>query len=271
MASDNHANYAKIGLTVVLGVVAIVATLIYLGGAWGKGEEILVETYYDKSVSGLSVGSAVNFRGVKVGEVKEIAFVGNHYDVSGADNSRIYILMSLDGRTMIGRKSRSVSEASVAEHWSLMVDRLGLRATVTASGITGLSRIECDYNVGNPPEKPAITWTPEHLYIPPKISLLDSFSDSATKVMNQINKMDLSIAWSNMNSIVESLAAMGESTRSMIESRQGELDRLMADLGEAASSARDLLSKLRDNPSLLIREQTPAPLEETRGSGAGAY
>ena len=81
MARDNHASYTRIGLTVVIGVVAIVATLIYLGGMRGRGSEILVETYYDKPVAGLSVGSVVNFRGVKIGEVRELSFVGNKYVV----------------------------------------------------------------------------------------------------------------------------------------------------------------------------------------------
>ena len=73
MAADNHAHYRRIGFTVILGIVAIQATLVYLGGVGNSAHEILVETYYDNSVSGLSVGSDVNFRGVKLGTVKEIS------------------------------------------------------------------------------------------------------------------------------------------------------------------------------------------------------
>ena len=79
MASDNHASYTRIGLTVVIGIAAVVGSLIYLGGMRGRDSEVYAETYYDKSVSGLSVGSAVNFRGVKLGEVREITFVGSKY------------------------------------------------------------------------------------------------------------------------------------------------------------------------------------------------
>ena len=35
---SNHANYAKIGFTVVLGIVATVAVLVYLGGAVGDDD-----------------------------------------------------------------------------------------------------------------------------------------------------------------------------------------------------------------------------------------
>lgn len=258
MSNENHASYTKIGLTVILGIAAIVATLIYLGGIRGEGDVILAETYYDKSVNGLSVGSAVNFRGVKIGEVREISFVGSKYDVKGPNNSRIYILMALN-RNFFGLKE----EMSVEAYSKLLVDKLGLRATVTASGITGLSRIECDYNPVNPPKAPEVSWQPKNFYIPPKISLLDSFSDSATKVMNQINRIDISVVWSNMNAIVESLSAMSESTRNLIDSRQGELDKLLVDLSDATSAAKTLIEKLRDNPSLIIREQVVSPLPET--------
>ena len=84
--ASNHASYAKIGLTVMLGVAAIIGALVYLGGAWGSDDRVYAETYTDRSVSGLSVGSAVNFRGVKLGEVKEITFVGQPVKIGEAGN-----------------------------------------------------------------------------------------------------------------------------------------------------------------------------------------
>ena len=57
MASDNHASYTRIGLTVVIGVAAIVGSLIYLGGMRGRDNEVIAETYYDKPVSGLPPGA----------------------------------------------------------------------------------------------------------------------------------------------------------------------------------------------------------------------
>ena len=59
MAEDNHASYAKVGLTVVLGVAAVVGSLIYFGGAGRDKCVFMGETYYDDPVSGLSVGSEV--------------------------------------------------------------------------------------------------------------------------------------------------------------------------------------------------------------------
>ena len=261
MASDNHASYTRIGLTVVIGVAAIVGSLIYLGGMRGRDSEILVETYYDKPVAGLSVGSVVNFRGVKIGEVREISFVGNKYVVEGQDGSRIYILLALDGRTLA---AADVDEGEFVARIRRDVAARGLRVSVVSSGITGLSRMECDfYNPENLDPVPPLTWTPRHAYIPAKISLFDNLAVAATKVMNQINRMDLNAAWSNINASVEALAAATDSARTMIQTRQSDVDRILDDISETVTSLKSLSAELKRNPSLLIRERTPVRLEET--------
>ena len=250
--ASNHASYAKIGLTVMLGVTAIIGALVYLGGAWGSDDRVYAETYTDRSVSGLSVGSTVNFRGVKLGEVKEITFVGNKYRcMDHKDARRIYILMSF----------RKKDLGLYAEKTDLLV-KAGMRATVTASGITGLSRIELDI-ADDATSAPELSWEPEHPYIPSAVSLMASFSDSATKVMNQINRMDLDAAWSNIHSAVESMARASEGVCNMLETRRGDFDRIVEDAAEAASSLRDTAAELRRNPSLLVRERRAGRLDET--------
>ena len=260
MASDNHANYALVGLTVLLGVAGIVAALLYLGGIRDQGDLVYAETYYDKSVSGLSVGSAVNFRGVKIGEVKEIDFVGNHYAVQGAENQRIYILMGFPQKMVREWDHEGCGPDRVVRD---LVSENGVRATVTASGITGLSRIELD-NQPNAGQPPPISWKPRHSYIPPAVSLLDSFSDSATKVMNQINTMDLNAAWSNINASVQALAHTTDGARQMMETRKADVERLVGDLSETLSAFKQFAEEVKDNPSLLLRERTRTPLPETK-------
>ena len=261
MANDNHTSYRRIGFTVFVGAIAIVLSLIYLGGVRGRGDEILAETYYDKPVSGLSVGSAVNFRGVKVGEVREISFIGSKYDVSGADNSRIYIQMALDGRALgVG----DLSQEEIREMLANLVKAFNMRATVTTSGITGLSRIELNYHhLEQLTEHRPVTWTPRLAFIPPQESLLDNISDAATKILNQINQMDLSAAWSNVTVAVESLARTSCSLQTMLESRRNDINRMLDDLSSTAGNIKQMASELRLNPSLLIRDRKPARLEET--------
>jgi len=262
MASDNHASYAKIGFTVFIGVVAIVATLIYLGGLRGRGGVFLAETYYDKPVTGLSVGSVVNFRGVKIGEVQEISLLGNKYEVDDKDMSRVYILMALDSQMI--SPGIKIDAKSYAETLRRLVVQRGLRATVKVNAVTGLARMEIDFIQGEDAKSmPMISWRPHHTFIPPTDSLIDSFSVAATKVMNQINRMDLNTFWSNLNASVESVSQCAETANVMMSSRQADVERIMDNLTTTSESLRALAAELRQNPSVLVRGAERQVLEET--------
>ena len=258
MASEGKTSYTKIGFIVVAGIVAVAGSLFYFGGVRGNGDLVYAETCFDRSVSGLSVGSAVNFRGVKIGEVKEISFVGNKYNVRGDDNLRVYIKMGFPRSRMTPYEDEGIGADEVIGY---MVDTVGLRATVSASGVTGLSRIELDAA----PDFLAIqpSWTPEYAYIPPKPSFIDNFSDSATRVMDQINRMDIAGVWSNVSASVESLARLVDGTKAMLESGRADADRIFGNISEAAASVRGLFDQLKDNPSLLVRERREERLPET--------
>ena len=52
MSRENSLSYAKIGFIVVVGLAAIIATVAYFLGYAKTSTEMLVETYYDKPVSG---------------------------------------------------------------------------------------------------------------------------------------------------------------------------------------------------------------------------
>lgn len=262
MANTTTPSVTKIGFVIVLGILAIVGTLLYLGGLNRDRDLVYAETYFENSVSGLSVGSPVNFRGVKLGEVSEIAFVGNYYRAYGLTNQMVFVKMAIPRRLVEGT-TPSEGFVSLSEEESLrrFVETLSLRATVTASGITGLSRIE----LNSQPDVQAmkISWQPMGVYIPPAQSLLDSFSDAATRVMNQLNKMDIAAVWADVASSVGAVAKTMESAQAITESRRGDIEKIMGDLSEITASLKDLVEEVKANPSLLIRERIAEPLPET--------
>ena len=251
----NQANYAKIGFAVAAGAAAIVATLVYLGGALGKGDVIYAETYSDTHVSGLSVGSAVNLRGVKVGEVRAISFIGAEYDdAQGDDVQKIYILMAFTARTL-HRASYEDSE----DHLRYLVGK-GLHATVTPSGVTGLSKIELNFPKADVEAAP-ISWRPRYICIPPAPSMFASFSDTMAKLMRQLNCMDF--AWSNIASVAESSANIAANVDELVDDGKAGIESIVRDMEEAATRVRELAADLKENPSLLIRPNDPDPLPET--------
>ena len=253
----NQANYAKIGSAVAAGAAAIVATLVYLGGALGKGDVIYAETYSDAPVSGLSVGSAVNLRGVKVGEVKEISFIGSEYDeAKGDDIPKIYILIAFTTSKM-----RTTEDEDPEEHLREIVKK-GIHATVTSSGVTGLSKIELNFP-RTPIETRPISWRPRHVCIPPAPSMLESFADSAARLMNQLNRMDFVAAWSNVAAVAESSANIAANVDELVGDGKAGIESIVRDMEEAAARVRELATDLGENPSLLIRANDPDPLPET--------
>jgi len=261
MASDNHAHYARIGFTVLIGAVAIAATLVYMGGFHDPNAELLVETYSDNPVNGLSVGSPVNLFGVKVGEVREISFALATYGSCGADTNdygRVSIVLALN------RKQLGYDEVTHEGMRDFIRARAasGLRATVTANGITGLSRVDLKFVENEtPPVLPK--WVPRHPLIPPHPSLMDSFAVAATKLMNKLKRMDFEVVWSNVNRTAEASARLSERADEMLESRRADVQRIVTDVGETSVMLREMVDMLKQNPSLLIRPSDPEPLPET--------
>src|SRR4030042_4168189 len=76
-------SYFKIGLFVIVGGLLILAAVVVLGSGLLRQEKAYFETYFDESISGLSVGSPVEFRGVRIGLVEKISFIRDEYDVLG--------------------------------------------------------------------------------------------------------------------------------------------------------------------------------------------
>ena len=258
MANDNEANFAKIGVFILAGIALIAGTLVYLGGMSGEKREYLVETYFSNDVSGLDVGSAVNFRGVRVGAVKEISFIGAVYDKVSPRHARdIYVLMALDSR--LCRMTANDSP----ERFVKRLREQGIHATVTASGITGLSRIEMNFPKTEVADE-KISWQPRHQFIPPAPSILESATDSAAKILRQLNRMDFMSVWSNVVRLTDHAAGMCESANGLIESERGHVTQILDNFDGAVSSLRSFAETISDNPSLLLRPRDAQPLSETR-------
>ena len=140
MAKDGKPDYFKTGFTAIACVAAIVIALAWCGGYLSKGGVILAETWYDAPVSGLSVGSAVDFRGVKIGQVKSISFIGSDYaSAADEDSQKVRIVLAIDGRLVSQRRDPTPEDAI------RRLVRKGVRASVASSGITGLSKVELNY------------------------------------------------------------------------------------------------------------------------------
>ena len=124
-------NRWKLGLFVVVGAAIALASLIAFGARTFSSSSERYVSYFDESVQGLDVGSAVKFRGVPVGRVEEI---GIEVDGDTLD-ARIPVRVSI--RTDAVRFS-SPGE-SVPLDLPALVQR-GLRARLAGAPLTNACR-----------------------------------------------------------------------------------------------------------------------------------
>src|SRR5215470_9526059 len=76
---EESKRFFRLGLFVFAAVLVLAAILFILGGRSLFQPTLTFETYFSESVSGLSVGAPVEFRGVPLGEVTEIRLSSAEY------------------------------------------------------------------------------------------------------------------------------------------------------------------------------------------------
>ena len=261
MAADSQPNYAKIGFFILAGVALVIGTLVYLGGFGAERHELIAETHFSYPVSGLDVGSAVNFRGVRVGSVRRISFIGAEYNEIGNpfDRRQIYVELSLDKRLF---RFGGTEAGDAHETLQRLVER-GLHATVSSSGVTGLSKIELNFPT-IPREDEKISWRPQYIVIPPAPSILQSAADSATQLLDQLNRMDFVAAWSNVVEVTGSANILLQDVTTLLEAQKGNVGEIMDNVREASTGLRAFTDEIRAHPASLLKSNTPERLDETR-------
>jgi ABC-type transporter Mla subunit MlaD len=161
------ATQLKIGLFVLCGIAAVAIAAVVLR-VEGRVPVVRYHTYFDESVSGLDVGSPVEFRGMRIGSVASIAIASDrrHIDVGLDINDR-------DGARI-----------------ELARTALALRARLESAGITGVKYVDLEPAAGPAPE---LSFEPDHRYIPARTSFLrdmqlraERVSESAPELLDRL-------------------------------------------------------------------------------------
>ncbi len=177
-------DYFKLGLFVIGGVVLLFVVLFALGAGKFFQRTYQMETYINESVNGLEVGTAVKFRGVRVGSVSEIGFVAGKYGKHAEGYRYVYVLCTLDKDIFGTMGPKSAREQAADE-----VTR-GLRARTISQGLTGQLFLGLDYvdPDRNPPLP--IDWEPASIYIPAAPSTLSKVEQAVLGISNTLTGLD---------------------------------------------------------------------------------
>jgi ABC-type transporter Mla subunit MlaD len=243
-------NYFWIGLF-VLGVLGLIIGGIVMVSADSMGvDAILMETYLDESVMGLSVGSELSHRGVPIGRIERITFVATVYEmaVGSRDLERfgryVLVVVAVDPK-------RVPTLGDDPEKFRLMMEeqvRQGLRLKLSYQGITGLAVLETDYVTVDRTTDLEINWEPKNIYIPSTPSLITSFTQAVDNVFQRLEKIDFEAVVNNINGNLTTLEKTLKDIR-MDEVRQ-TLVTFVGDLSATNQQLKKLLVKtehLADN------------------------
>jgi phospholipid/cholesterol/gamma-HCH transport system substrate-binding protein len=244
----------SIGLFVILGVVMGVVAIIWVGATsyFQKGETYV--SYFDESVQGLQLNSAVKFRGVDVGLVESIRVA--------PDNRNIGVVMKINMRDELQKNCL---------------------AQLKAAGITGIMFVELDLiKPGERDFSPKIDFPSEFPIIASRPSEMQRLVAGANEIVQKFNQVDAKgisdqliattkaleelIQGKQMTSILARVdAAAGNLDRITARADKilGEagLDKTLAEAREAIKGAQTMLVTVNDQ---VLGMQLPATLLKTR-------
>lgn len=239
-----------IGLFVIVGSLICALIIIWVGAAniFMKGS--LYAVYFDESVQGLQVDSAIKYRGVEIGKVQSI-------DVA-PDYRLIEVIMKIELEGDLQKQTV---------------------ATLKTAGITGIVFIELDrLKPGDLANSPKITFTSKYPVIPSRRSDISRFFADTGVIIQSIKDMDIkgiSDQLRNTTKAVEdflegrrtkNIIANLESTSSNLNQaitrinktiHEGKVDRAVDETMGILSDARDLIGQAKNEiEALNLKEKS---------------
>ena len=259
---ETRANYVFVGTSVLAAIVAILIFIFWLGRNQLNKHEDLYHTYFTGSVTGLSSGSPVRYRGVPVGTVGYIAI-----DPDNIEQIRVTL--------------------KLREHTPIKTDTV---ASLETAGITGGSYIELSGGTNAAPllvsqngEVPVIKSENSGLQsvlddAPKLLNKLNQLTDQANKLLSDENVKTISTTFDHLNSLSANLDALGPDAKQTIANLNklttdlnkqlpGLIDTLKQD-GTSIREAADEFHKVGGNVDGLISENR-GPLRDFTTNGLG--
>ena len=221
----------KIRLGVFI-IVALVLLFIMVGIIVGtklfdKKDFYFIE-YKDQSVSGLNIGSAVQYHGIRVGRIEELS-------IDKEDVTTVIV------------------EISVKEGTPIKTD---VKAVMAAVGITGLKQIEL---IGGDPRNENLK---PSSYIQPGESTLDVITDKAEDIANKIDEILRNIAnildertQKNIQEVVDNTNSSLKNINLILDDNRESLNESIENIARISSELANLLSTINNVTQQLDLDQ----------------
>jgi len=232
-----------IGIFVVGAVALAVAAILLFGSGKFLGSRVTYVAYFDGSIKGLSVGSPVLFRGVKVGEVSDIKMEFNLEDLS------VRIPVFLECNTSLLTKVSGRQDPH--DFFDKMVES-GLKAQLQMQSIvTGQSIVALDFH----PDKPLVlvgvdNKVPEIPTIPTTVQELSkTFEDIpikelVAKLLSAVDGLDRLVRSPEIMVSIRSINKTMADVRTLLSTVNKEIVPLKTGINDTARAATDTMKKV---------------------------
>lgn len=260
---ETRANYVLVGVSVLAALAAIIAFAFWLGRSEFNKQEDTYYTYFTGSVTGLSPGGPVRYRGVPVGTVDTI-------EIDPDNVERIRVTLKI-------RKGTPVKTDTVA---SLELAGITGGAYINLTGGTQSSPLLIDTGDGNIPVIKAENSSLQALVMdaPKLMQKLNDLADHANQVLSPENIHAISDTFSHLASASAGIDAMTPDIKQTLANIdqlstdiRAKLPALLDSVQQGSASIRgtsDEFRKLAANIDSVVDENR-APLHNFATNGLG--
>jgi len=245
---SKRASPTIIGAFVVGAVALLVVGLVVFGSMHLFRRPLTYVMFFDTTVSGLSVGAVVEFRGVKLGQVSRIE--------SRWGTEWIAVYVRLDLRTIRGRREHDVQELEGV--LTQAIQEKGLRAQLRWQNfITGQLFVALDLFPKTPIKLAGLDQSVPEIPIVP--TTLQLFTEQAEKLLTTLQDLPLDKLFSSSIEAVEGVKAVVQSPELQRSVRSAaafltEAEKLARRLGEDAGPVMASFKDTSDAARVAVKD-----------------
>ena len=235
----------SIGIFLLASLALAIFLLLSFGSRRWQRNALQYRLFFNTSVKGLSQGSAVMFRGIKIGQVRDIHLVnlpkGKNNDKETVAGARFPIMVTVDiSPASLGFEEKSIlpfhitptqSETKAREYIEDMVIKENLCGQLLISSLlTGQLYIELDFC------KPDADETPERIATSIRSGIIPSRQSMIEKMFARLGQKDFT---SQIDSFYQFVGQLGAFVSS------GKSEQLLADISAIAANVRTSSDAIR--------------------------